>query len=111
MSLYQGKKPGDVPRLDSTGRDSTATVCELSSLRLKEEKIKSAMQEDRLEEAVEPESARGMMEDQWQDFSDSEEELVALELLTRAEEGLMMEYNMLKSGIAKKTPGKKEEGS
>ena len=58
---------------------------------------------------MEPESARGMMEDQWKDLSDSEEELEALELLTRAEEGLMMEYNMMKSGLAKKTPGKKQE--
>ena len=72
--------------------------------------MKSAMQEDRLEEAVEPESSRGMVEDQWQDFSDSGEELEAIELLTRAEEGLMMDYNM-KSGMAKKTPGKKDKGS
>ena len=48
------------------------------------------------------------MEDQWQD---SEEELEALELLARADESLMLEYNMMKSGLVKKTPGNKETGS
>ena len=56
-----------------------------------EDKIKSAIHEDRVEETEEPGSTRGMMEDQWQDFSDSEEEMEALELLTRAEEGFVLE--------------------
>ena len=81
MSLYQGKKPGDVTRLDSRGRDSQDTLCELGSLRLMEDRMKAAMQVARLEEALEPGSPRRHLDEQWQDFSDSGEELEALELL------------------------------
>ena len=71
MSLYQGKKPGDVTRLDSRGRDSQDTLFELGSLRLMEDRMKAAMQVARLEEALEPGSPRRDIDEQWQDFSDS----------------------------------------
>ena len=50
MSLYQGNKPGDEPRQE------TATICQLSGLRLMEDRIKSAIHEDKVEETEEPES-------------------------------------------------------
>ena len=86
------------------------TISKLSELRIMENNLKSAMNKEKLEEPEKPENARGMVEDQWQDFSDSEEEMEALELLTRAEEALMLEYNVLKGGLARKTPEMKEAG-
>ena len=46
--MYQRNKPGDEPRQE------TATICELSGLRLVEDKIKSAIHEDRTKETEEP---------------------------------------------------------
>ena len=85
MSLYQGGRPGGESRVEPE------TISKLSELRIMENNLKSAMNKEKLEEPEKPENARGMVEDQWQDFSDSEEEMEALELLTRAEEALMLE--------------------
>ena len=67
----------------------------LESLKLVEDKIKSTMQGSRRKEKEEPKSTRGL-DDYWQDFSDSEEELEALELLAKAEEEVMLEYEQRK---------------
>jgi hypothetical protein len=65
MSLYQGGRPGGESRVEPE------TISKLSELRIMENNLKSAMNKEKLEEPEKPENARGMVEDQWQDFSDS----------------------------------------
>ena len=67
----------------------------LENLKLVEDKIKSTIKASRRKEKEEPNSTRGL-DDYWQDFSDSEEELEALELLAKAEEQLMLEFEKRK---------------
>ena len=64
-------------------------------MKLVEEKIRSTIIAERRKEGDEPRSTNGQ-EDYWQDFSDSEEELEALELLAKAEEELMLEFKKRK---------------
>ena len=70
MTIYRNEKSGKKGGIEPMNKG-------LENLKLVEDKIKSTIQASRRKEKEEPKSNRGL-DDYWQDFSDSEEELEAL---------------------------------
>ena len=69
-------------------RETQAIIKEMSSLQIMEEKIIAAVQTN----TGNGTEYKGGMEDEWLDFSDPEDEQEALELLDKAENKLMREF-------------------